>query len=134
MTRADTNAVDTNAADTNAAGTSPTGTSPTAGRTAAAGARIAELASLLRGAEVPAGVTDQLADVVRVAGLPAVIALGPGMLTDDTAGAIVLDALLEADRRGASAAEVADELHAVARLQTVVLDLLAGLRRSETAS
>lgn len=103
-------------------------------RTSAAGQRIAELAAELRGAEVAAGVTDQIAGVVRTAGLPAVIALGPGMLSDERAGAIVLTALQDAQRRGASAGEVAEELHAVARLQTVVLDLLTGLRTRQEAS
>lgn len=109
-------------------------TAPTQAGSAASGARIAGLAAELRGAGVPAGVTDQLAGVVRTAGLAAVIELGPGMLSDEAAGAVVHAALRDAERRGASAPEVADELHAVARLQTVVLDLLSGLRRQEGAS
>ncbi|HXH34830.1 MAG TPA: hypothetical protein VNJ54_10500 [Plantibacter sp.] len=109
-------------------------TAPTQTRSAASGRRIAELAAELRGAGVPAGVTDQLAGVVRTAGLAAVIGLGPGMLSDEQAGAVVLAALRDADRRGATASDVADELHAVARLQTIVLDLLSGLRRQEGAS
>lgn len=103
-------------------------------RTSATGQRIAELAAELRGAGVAAGVTDQVAGVVRTAGLPAVIALGSGLLSDERAGAIVLTALQDAQRRGASAAEVAAELHAVARLQTIVLDLLTGLRTRQEAS
>jgi hypothetical protein len=103
-------------------------------RNAASGKRVAELAAELRGAGVPAGVTDQVAGVVRTAGLPAVIALGPGLLTDEAAGVVLLDALQDAARRGARSEEVADELHAVARVQTVVLDLLDGLRRSGSSN
>lgn len=91
------------------------------------GARVASLAAELRGAGVPAGVTEQVASVVRTAGLDAVIGLGAGMLTDEQAGAVLLDALIDARRRGADSAETAAELRAVARLQTVVLRLLSGL-------
>ena len=94
---------------------------------AATGARVASLAAELRGAEVPAGVTGQVASVVRTAGLDAVIDLGAGMLTDEQAGVVLLDALLDARRRGAGSAETAAELRAVARLQTVVRQLLSGL-------
>jgi len=94
---------------------------------AATGARVASLAAELRGAGVPAGVTEQVASVVRAAGLDAVIGLGAGMLTDEQAGAVLLDALIDARRRGADSAETAAELRAVARLQTVVRQLLSGL-------
>jgi hypothetical protein len=94
---------------------------------AATGARVASLAAELRGAGVPAGVTEQVASVVRTAGLDAVIGLGAGMLTDEQAGVVLLDALIDARRRGADSAETAAELRAVARLQTVVRQLLSGL-------
>ena len=94
---------------------------------AATGARVASLAAERRGAGVPAGVTGQVASVVRTAGLDAVIDLGAGMLTDEQAGVVLLDALLDARRRGAGSAETAAELRAVARLQTVVRQLLSGL-------
>lgn len=99
-------------------------------RNTAPGQRVADLAAELRGAGVPAGVTVQVAGVVRTAGLTAVIALGPGLLTDEVAGAVLLGALQDAARRGARSDEVADELHAVARVQTIVRDLLDGLRDS----
>ncbi|MBD8536988.1 hypothetical protein [Plantibacter sp. CFBP 13570] len=40
---------------------------------------------------------------------------------------MLLDALIDARRRGADSAETAAELRAVARLQTVVRQLLSGL-------
>jgi len=100
------------------------------GRRAETGARIASLAAELRGAGIPAGVTGQVAGVVRTAGLDAVIDLGAGMLTNEVAGAVLLDALIDARRRGADSAETAAELRTVARLQTVVARLLAGLASS----
>ncbi|CAH0238815.1 hypothetical protein [Plantibacter cousiniae (nom. nud.)] len=101
---------------------------------AATGARVASLAAELRGAGVPAGVTEQVASVVRTAGLDAVIGLGAGMLTDEQAGAVLLDALIDARRRGSDSAETAAELRAVARLQTVVLQLLSGLATTTRAA
>ncbi len=98
------------------------------------GARVASLAAELRGAGVPAGVTEQVASVVRTAGLDAVIGLGAGMLTDEQAGAVLLDALLDARRRGADSAETAAELRAVAKLQTVVLRLLSGLAATRSTT
>jgi len=98
------------------------------------GARVASLAAELRGAGVPAGVTEQVASVVRTAGLDAVIGLGAGMLTDEQAGAVLLDALLDARRRGADSAETAAELRAVAKLQTVVLQLLSGLAATRSTT
>lgn len=104
-----------------------------AGR-AETGARVASLAAELRGAGVPAGVTEQVASVVRTAGLDAVIGLGVGMLTDEEAGAVLLDALIDARRRGADSAETAAELRSVARLQTVVLRLLSGLAATRSTT
>ncbi|MBD8517114.1 hypothetical protein [Plantibacter sp. CFBP 8804] len=101
---------------------------------AATGARVASLAAELRGAGVPAGVTEQVASVVRTAGLDAVIGLGAGMLTDEQAGVVLLDALIDARRRGADSAETAAELRGVARLQTVVLQLLSGLATTTRAA